>query len=65
MNGVGAASRNAPRYNYTGDAYYTDGLRHVYFFGADHVNVEELDYLDREDPADYEDLRTAPVAGAE
>ncbi|MBW2288839.1 MAG: LssY C-terminal domain-containing protein [Deltaproteobacteria bacterium] len=59
VKGVGAANRNEPRFNYTRDAYFTDGLRAVHILGFDHVNIEEIEVLDWEKPADYDELRDA------
>ena len=50
-NGVGYASREAPRRNFTGDPYFTDGLRAVFFLGRNHVEYDEIDWLTHwEDP---------------
>jgi hypothetical protein len=48
--GVGHASFEAPRYNYTDDAYFTDGLRLVLFLSKNPVAYEEIQWLDWEDP---------------
>ena len=40
--GVGYASREAPRRNFTGDPYFTDGLRAVFFLGRNHVEYDEI-----------------------
>lgn len=56
VKGVGLAPLAEPRFNYTLDPYFTDGLRAVHILGADHINIEEIYYLDWENPADYVDL---------
>lgn len=48
--GVGHASFEAPRYNYTDDPYFTDGLRLVLFLSKNPVTYEEIQWLDWEDP---------------
>jgi len=48
--GVGHASFEAPRYNYTDDPYITDGLRLVLFLSKNPVAYEEIEWLDWEDP---------------
>ena len=48
--GVGYASFEAPRYNYTNDPYFTDGLRLVLFLSKNPVAYEEIQWLDWEDP---------------
>jgi hypothetical protein len=59
VKGVGVASRANPRFNYTRDAYFTDGLRAVHILGFDHVNIEEIEVLDWENPSDFEELLNA------
>jgi hypothetical protein len=55
VKGVGLATRSEPRYNFTRDPYFTDGLRAVHILGFDHVEIEDIDVLDWENPADYEE----------
>ncbi|UCF41086.1 MAG: LssY C-terminal domain-containing protein [Gemmatimonadota bacterium] len=50
VKGVGAAPRDAPRHNLTGDPYFTDGLRAVLFFGPRPRTLSEVEYLDWERP---------------
>jgi hypothetical protein len=50
VTGVGALDPSAPRYNYTGDPYWTDGLRAVYVLVDDFVPLEELEHFDWEWP---------------
>jgi hypothetical protein len=45
VNGVGAASRDAPRRNLTTDPYYTDGFRAVLIFDAEPRSLAEIDFL--------------------
>jgi hypothetical protein len=59
VKGVGTATRVEPRFNYTRDAYFTDGLRAVHILGFDHVNIEEIEVLDWENPVDYDALLNA------
>jgi hypothetical protein len=44
--GAEAASRDAPRENYTGDEYFTDGLRLVVFLRSEETAIEEVRFLD-------------------
>ena len=48
--GVGYVSMDAPRYNYTRDPYFTDGLRVVLILTEDAVGYDEIEYLDWETP---------------
>ncbi|MBW1869213.1 MAG: LssY C-terminal domain-containing protein [Deltaproteobacteria bacterium] len=48
--GVGYASFEAPRYNYTDDPYVTDGLRLVLFLSKSPIAYEEIQWLNWEDP---------------
>jgi len=50
VGGVGYSGREAPRYNYTEDPYYTDGLRVVLIFGDERYAIDELEYLPWEQP---------------
>ena len=48
VKGVGRATLNEPRYNYTNDPYYTDGRRLVLIMAdkwTDILNIERLDWL--------------------
>ncbi len=45
VKGVGYADRQSPRYNYTGDPFYTDGLRVVLILGTEHHALGDIDYL--------------------
>ena len=49
--GVGAAPLDAPRYNYTQDPYYTDGLRLVLFLSEQPVASDEIELLEWAAPA--------------
>ncbi len=44
--GVGPATRDEPRTNYTNDPYFTDGLRVVFFLSGDPVSYDEIELLD-------------------
>ncbi|UCE62664.1 MAG: LssY C-terminal domain-containing protein [Nitrospirota bacterium] len=48
---VGISSRSAPRFNYTKDPYYTDGLRIVLFLTENPLAYDEIQGLDWEQPA--------------
>jgi hypothetical protein len=50
VKGVGASSRDDPRYNYTKDPYYTDGLRAVLFLDEGPYGLDELEHLPWERP---------------
>lgn len=45
VKGVGAAPRDEPRHNLTGDPYFTDGLRAVLFFEARPRTLDEVGFL--------------------
>ncbi len=53
VRGVGAAPRDAPRHNLTGDPYFTDGLRVVLFFEPRPRTLDEVQYLDWERPPGF------------
>jgi hypothetical protein len=44
--GVGVSRSDAPRYNYTEDPYYTDGLRAVLFISDEPRTYEEIEWLE-------------------
>lgn len=46
VEGAEAAGRDAPRENYTGDAYFTDGLRLVIFLRTEKAAISEVRFLD-------------------
>ena len=50
VKGVGAASRGNPRYNLTGDPYFTDGYRLVLVFDRRPRSFLELEQFDWEQP---------------
>ena len=50
VKGVGAASRSKPRYNLTGDPYFTDGFRMVLVFDRRPRSFLELENFDWEQP---------------
>lgn len=45
VKGVGYSEATAPRYNYTRDPYYTDGLRVVLFLSEELCPLDEIEYL--------------------
>ncbi len=48
VRGVGESTRLTPRYNYTLDPYYTDGLRVVFFLSEQTTDFDEIERLDWE-----------------
>jgi hypothetical protein len=50
VKGVGHSDRSAPRFNYTEDPYYTDGLRVVLILGESRYPLDEIDFLQWEEP---------------
>ena len=51
VTGVGEARYDEPRSNLTGDTYFTDGLRAVMWVSSDPLNMEEVDDIRWENPA--------------
>jgi hypothetical protein len=49
--GVGHSSPKSPRYNYTDDPYYTDGLRLVLFLTEHDITYDKIQWYDWEVPA--------------
>jgi hypothetical protein len=45
VSGVGAATPKEPRYNYTLDPYFTDGLRAVLFLGKDTASPDDVEFV--------------------
>ena len=45
VKGVGSSTREAPRYNYTKDPYYTDGLRVVLILAEERQLIDSIEYL--------------------
>ena len=54
VSGVGAASIQAPRYNLTGDPYFTDGLRVVLWASSQPIEFEKVQFIKWELPPEYE-----------
>ena len=50
VEGVGYSDRDAPRFNYTRDPYYTDGLRVVLILGEERNPLYNVDFLPWEQP---------------
>jgi hypothetical protein len=46
VEGVGAAPKEAPRYNYTLDPYFTDGARFVFVVSDEFVAPEDVEIVD-------------------
>jgi hypothetical protein len=59
VGGVGVSDPAAPRRNYTGDEYYTDGLRAVLIMSEDFVPLEKLELLKWERPTPKADAHEA------
>jgi LssY C-terminus len=57
VEGVGAASSEAPRYNAEGDPYFTDGLRTVLFLSESLVSMSDIELLDWQLPSVMEPYR--------
>jgi hypothetical protein len=49
--GVGHSSTKEPRYNYTNDQYFTDGLRLVLFLTEDEITYDKILWYDWEEPS--------------
>lgn len=45
VKGVGYSDRKAPRFNYTNDPFYTDGLRVVLILGKDRLSLDSIEDL--------------------
>lgn len=54
--GVERATTAKPRYNYTKDPYYTDGLRVVILLGEEPLNYDQIQQLGWEQPPPRENL---------
>ena len=50
VKGVGYSDRESPRFNYTRDPYYTDGLRVVLILGEERNPLHKVDFLPWEEP---------------
>jgi len=50
VSGVGPSTRHTPKYNYTDDPYFTDGLRIVLFLSETPVAYDQIIWLDWEPP---------------
>lgn len=56
VRGVGLTTMEEPRYNYTRDSYYTDGLRVVIVLGAEPLNYDQIRKLNWETPPDRQKI---------
>ncbi len=54
VEGVGYSDREAPRYNYTKDPFYTDGLRVVLFLSESRQRLDQIERLDWAQPPQTE-----------
>jgi hypothetical protein len=50
VGGVGAAPIDEPRANLTGDPYFTDGLRAVFWIADELTDLEDIHYEEWADP---------------
>jgi hypothetical protein len=50
VKGVGAATPETPRYNYTGDPYYTDGLRMVMWMSEEPITYQCVEDMNWQQP---------------
>ena len=50
VKGVGYSDQESPRFNYTKDPYYTDGLRVVLILGEERNPLDNLEFLPWEQP---------------
>jgi len=50
VNGTNEATIDEPRGNLTGDPYFTDGLRAVFWIGSDSVPMDEIEFKEWEHP---------------
>ena len=50
VKGVGYSDQESPRFNYTKDPYYTDGLRVVLILGDERNSLYNLEFLPWEQP---------------
>lgn len=57
VEGVGAASVEAPRVNAEGDPYFTDGRRAVFFIGRRLTSLDQLEVLNWSLPSEMEPFR--------
>jgi len=53
VKGVGRVTPSKPRYNLTGDPYFTDGLRAMIILGQGHTSLKEIKNLDWESPTAF------------
>ena len=56
VKGVGYSDRETPRFNYTKDPYYTDGLRVILILGDGRHPLDSIEYLPWEQPKGREKL---------
>ena len=64
VKGVGYSNRESPRYNYTKDPYYTDGLRVVIFLSEERSSLDSIEFLRWEQPVERERKRSDAVSPA-
>jgi hypothetical protein len=63
--GVGAAPKDAPRGNLTGDPYFTDGNRLVLWLSAHPVDIADLEFVDWSRPPYQRAPLNLPADGAD
>jgi len=57
VKGVGYSDRRSPRFNYTEDPYYTDGLRVVLILGEEQHLLDKIEYLPWEQWNPYQETQ--------
>ncbi len=57
VDGVGRATPEEPRYNYTLDPYFTDGLRLVLFMSKDYASPDDVEFVPWNWPTAAETLK--------
>ena len=60
VKGVGHSDRDAPRYNYTKDPFYTDGLRVVLVLGEGRQPLDRIEFLDWSRPPQMRQTNLPP-----
>lgn len=66
IGGVGEATLAAPRFNYTGDPYWTDGRRAIIDLSEQSVSPSQVRYLDWTEPETMQlDISQGPLTDGE
>ncbi|MEJ2033334.1 MAG: LssY C-terminal domain-containing protein [Deltaproteobacteria bacterium] len=61
VKGVGYSDRKSPRFNYTKDPYYTDGLRVVLILGDEEYPLDRISFLPWEQPPAVQERRRISI----